>query len=210
MKELLPESLYACVDLLKPYFVISFGSFTRMDYGTGHEAAFGILLMCLTLIRFFHPEPAEERSIVLIVFLRYIRLCWKLQDTYRLEPAGSHGVWGLDDSSFLGYVFGSAQLLSAFCANFCFHGSTHCNADQKGIPVNAVLRPNLPPTNLYFLSISRIHEVKTGPFHEHSSQLHSIAVGVPNWGKVHSGLLKMYEVRSSNFSRNESANPRIG
>lgn len=40
----------------------------------------------------------------------------------------------------------------------------------------------------------RILDVKTGPFHEHSSQLHSIAVGVPNWGKVNSGLFKMYQV----------------
>jgi serine/threonine-protein phosphatase 2A activator len=44
------------------------------------------------------------------------------------------------------------------------------------------------------MSIMRIHQVKHGPFHEHSSQLHSIAVGVPNWGKVNSGLFKMYEV----------------
>lgn len=44
------------------------------------------------------------------------------------------------------------------------------------------------------MSIMRVHQVKHGPFYEHSSQLHSIAVGVPNWGKVHSGLFKMYEV----------------
>lgn len=44
------------------------------------------------------------------------------------------------------------------------------------------------------MSIQRIHQVKHGPFHEHSSQLHSIAVGVPNWNKVNTGLFKMYEV----------------
>jgi hypothetical protein len=44
------------------------------------------------------------------------------------------------------------------------------------------------------MSIMRVHQVKHGPFYEHSSQLHSIAVGVPNWGKVHNGLFKMYEV----------------
>lgn len=44
------------------------------------------------------------------------------------------------------------------------------------------------------MQIMRIHEFKHGPFHEHSSQLYSIAMGVPNWGKVNSGLFKMYQV----------------
>ena len=60
--------------------------------------------------------------------------------------------------------------------------------------VSAVTQPPLPPTNLYFMAIMRILDVKSGPFHEHSPQLYSIAVGVPNWGKVNSGLFKMYEV----------------
>ena len=67
--------------------------------------------------------------------------------------------------------------------------------DQTEIAVSDAVHPPLPSTNLYFMAIMRILDVKTGPFHEHSSQLHSIAVGVPNWGKVNSGLFKMYQVR---------------
>ncbi|KAF7332554.1 Serine/threonine-protein phosphatase 2A activator [Mycena kentingensis (nom. inval.)] len=173
---LLPAEYVSIVPHIKPYFLTSFGSFLRMDYGTGHETSFALFLLCLTLTRFLQPAPSEEASIVLTLFPRYLRVCWRLQDVYKLEPAGSHGVWGLDDSSFLGYIFGSGQL-----------------REQTQIPVSAVLHPPLPPTNLYFLSIMRIHQVKHGPFHEHSSQLHSIATGVPNWGKVNSGLFKMYE-----------------
>lgn len=110
IQALLPIEKHRFSRFLTPYLVASFGSFTRMDYGTGHETAFGILMLCLTLIRFFNPVPSEERTLVFHVFPRYLRLCWKLQDVYRLEPAGSHGVWGLDDYSFLGYIFGSAQL----------------------------------------------------------------------------------------------------
>ncbi|KAI0294871.1 Phosphotyrosyl phosphatase activator [Multifurca ochricompacta] len=175
LKAMMPN-LSAAVPYVRPYLLTSFGSFVRMDYGTGHETSFAIFLLCLTLLRFLRFGPEEAKDIVLIVFVRYLRLCWRLQDVYRLEPAGSHGVWGLDDTHFLGYIFGSAQL-----------------RDQSEIPVSAILHPPLPPTNLYFMSIMRIHEVKHGPFHEHSSQLYSIATGVATWKKVNSGLFKMYE-----------------
>ena len=110
MSSLLPPELHPAIPQVSPYLLTSFGSFTRMDYGTGHETSFALFLLCLTLIRFFDPEPDLEREIVLTVFVRYLRLCWRLQDVYKLEPAGSHGVWGLDDYSFLGYIFGSGQL----------------------------------------------------------------------------------------------------
>ncbi|KAI6155257.1 hypothetical protein BKA82DRAFT_119106 [Pisolithus tinctorius] len=176
LERLLGPELRAVIPYVKPIFEISFGSFLRMDYGTGHETSFAMFLCCLTLVRFFEPSIDQERELVLRVFVRYMRLCWRLQDVYKLEPAGSHGVWGLDDYSFLGYVFGSAQL-----------------REQAEFPVSAILRLPLPQDNLYCMCITRIHQVKHGPFHEHSSQLYAIATGVPNWTKVNSGLLKMYE-----------------
>lgn len=110
LDSLLSHEFSGVIPHVKPLLLTSFGSFTRMDYGTGHETSFALFLLTLTLVRFFRPIEEEERDLVLRIFVRYLELCWKLQDTYRLEPAGSHGVWGLDDSSFLGYIFGSGQL----------------------------------------------------------------------------------------------------
>ncbi|OJT15081.1 Serine/threonine-protein phosphatase 2A activator 1 [Trametes pubescens] len=176
LRDLLPEAFHPSIPFISPYLLTSFGSFTRMDYGTGHETSFMLFLMCLTLLRFLPHQPPVERQIVLGVFVQYVKLCWRLQDVYKLEPAGSHGVWGLDDYSFLTYVFGSSQL-----------------QEETEIPVSAVLHPPLPPTNLYFMAITRILQVKSGPFHEHSSQLYAIATGVQHWSKVYNGMLKMYE-----------------
>jgi Phosphotyrosyl phosphate activator (PTPA) protein len=120
---LLPTDFSPVIPHIKPYLLTSFGSFTRMDYGTGHEVSFALFLLCLTLTRFLLPVPDEERDIVLRVFVRYFRLCWRLQDVYQLEPAGSHGVWGLDDYAFLGYIFGSGQLRGIIhsCPCMAFH-----------------------------------------------------------------------------------------
>ena len=107
---LLPEDYYIVIPHIKPYLLTSFGSFMRLDYGTGHETSFALFLLCLTLTRFLQPVSDEERDIVFGIFIRYLKLCWRLQDSYQLEPAGSHGVWGLDDYAFLGYIFGSGQL----------------------------------------------------------------------------------------------------
>ena len=50
-------------------------------------------------------------SILIPPFFRYLELVRKLQAVYRMEPAGSHGVWGLDDFQFLPFIWGSAQLI---------------------------------------------------------------------------------------------------
>ncbi len=110
LEQLLSPGHSQVVPYVRPYFLTSFGHFSRMDYGTGHETSFALFLLCLTLVRFFDTHVDQERDLVLTVFLRYLRLCWRLQDVYKLEPAGSHGVWGLDDYCFLPYIFGSGQL----------------------------------------------------------------------------------------------------
>ena len=77
---------------IKTYLVDSFGSYERIDYGTGHELNFVVFLLCL----------------VNKVFQRYLELMRKVQLIYVLEPAGSHGVWGLDDYQHLAFLFGAS------------------------------------------------------------------------------------------------------
>jgi serine/threonine-protein phosphatase 2A activator len=113
----------------------------------------------------------QEQQLVLLVFPAYLRLVWRLQDVYRLEPAGSHGVWGLDDFSFLGYVFGSAQLRGPYLIDLTIAYPNSCQSDQAAVSPSAILQPNLADNNLYFMQISRIRVFKSGPFYEHSSQV---------------------------------------
>lgn len=73
----------------------SFGSNERLDYGTGHELNFVVFLFCLFKMGILLAE--DLKAAVNCVFNKYMELMRLIQLNYVLEPAGSHGVWGLDD-----------------------------------------------------------------------------------------------------------------
>ncbi|OBZ86769.1 Serine/threonine-protein phosphatase 2A activator [Choanephora cucurbitarum] len=175
-REALPESMHLALPELTEYLVHGFGNETRIDYGSGHELSFVAWLAGIAMLGGFEPE--DYQAIVLRIFVQYLELVRKIQKRYTLEPAGSHGVWGLDDHQFLPYVWGSAQLIN--------HPQLKPNAIQSKDTVHA-----MAADYMYFRCIQFILEVKRGPFFEHSPMLNDIA-SVISWSKVNSGMTKMF------------------
>lgn len=180
MKEVLKnnEDMQRAIIELEPYFTEAFGNYERIDYGTGHELSFLGFLMCLYKIGFYNEEHFQ--GLVNKVFQRYLTLCRKLQTTYMLEPAGSHGVWGLDDYQHLPFIFGAGQLVG------------HEEWTPEIIHDNTIVDRHINDY-MYFGCIQFIKSVKKGvPFGESSPTLNDVS-GVPNWGKVAQGMVKMYQ-----------------
>jgi len=156
----------------------SFGDPRRLDYGTGHETAFLAILFAFGARGLL--AKADAADAVLCVFAAYIRLMRRLQSVYVLEPAGSHGVWGLDDYHVLPFLFGAAQLVGM----------------EDDVPTGKVYTERIikdyADSYLYVDAIRQVLLAKTGaPFHETSPMLYDITA-VPTWSKTHAGLMKMY------------------
>ncbi|EEQ38821.1 Phosphotyrosyl phosphate activator (PTPA) family protein [Clavispora lusitaniae] len=164
------------------YFAESWGDRTRIDYGSGHELNLLCLFYCLKEIGVL--KPSDYQALIIVVFNKYMAVMRRLQKTYWLEPAGSHGVWGLDDYHFLPFLFGSAQL------------APHPHMKPKSVH-NRELVETYWRQYMYLECIHFINSIKTVPGHEeaslrwHSPMLDDISAA-KTWGKIRDGMVKMY------------------
>lgn len=172
---------------LSAYLQAAFGHPIRLDYGTGHECSFQVFLFAICKLGGFgstltEPPSAERlKAVTLSLWTAYLQVTRRLQTEYMLEPAGSHGVWGLDDYHCLPFYFGACQL--QVDGDELTPKSTH----DDGI---------LSKTGdrfLYFGCIRYIKSLKKGvPFFESSPMLNDIS-HLNSWEKVASGLLRLFE-----------------
>eukprot|EP01132_Coremiostelium_polycephalum_P004770 gene4770-5950_t len=185
-ESILPLENHNAIPELIPYLQDSMGNQTRLDYGTGHELHFVVWIYCLRAVGCLTID--DELAFGLKIFPSYLELVRKLQRVYGLEPAGTHGVWSLDDYQFIPFIWGAAQLI-----------------DHKTIKPTSILDKNIVDQNyqdyMYLACIKYINTVKKGPFHEHSPDLYNIS-GAASWAKIHAGMKKKFyvDVMSKGFS----------
>lgn len=216
LQEALPESVWkytkdekdrsGLVDELGVYLLGSLGSPQRLDYGTGHELSFLAFLGCIWKLGGFatNTRGEEERGLVVGVIEPYIELVRTLIITYTLEPAGSHGVWGLDDHFFLPYIFGSAQLATSvsFGSRTPEYGSLHRSEQQPCNSVKETEAREYQKQNMFYSAIRFIYDVKTGPFWEHSPTLYNISGIQAGWSKINK-VCMVHEHHHASLSANE-------
>ncbi|KAJ9446847.1 Serine/threonine-protein phosphatase 2A activator 2 [Diplonema papillatum] len=157
------------------YWTDSFGNATRIDYGTGHELNFVIVMFSLAVLN-CADHPDDRLAMLTTVFLKYLRVMRLLEDHYSMEPAGSKGVWGLDDYHHLPFYWGAAQLIGNKLSLTPSTVEQDCksNADDY----------------IYMECIDWILTNKSGAFHENSPTLASLTS--LQWPKIKTGMLKMY------------------
>ncbi|KAG7195036.1 Serine/threonine-protein phosphatase 2A activator 2 [Scheffersomyces spartinae] len=177
------------IEELQTYYGESWGNRQRIDYGLGHELNFICFLYCLKQLEIL--TPSDYQYLILKVFVRYIEIMRRLQKIYWLEPAGSHGVWGLDDYHFLPYLFGASQL------------SGHPYFKPKLIH-NAEVMEEFHSQFMYFECIYFINNIKTLPksteklsIRWHSPMLDDI-LAAKSWTKIKEGMVKMYKAEVLN------------
>ncbi|GIQ85064.1 phosphotyrosyl phosphatase activator, PTPA [Kipferlia bialata] len=177
-EEMLPEHDHPAIVELCFYLVNSLGDRNRIDYGTGHELNFLVWLIGLYRIGFL--VKSDLAHIGLTVYWRYLHLVQKVQEVYTLEPAGSHGVWLVDDFQLLPFVWGSSQLVE--------NGMYELSDIHKPLSVSGGSK-----AYLYFDMVRHIIKEKGSRLDEVTPFLADIHRSSPSWRHMNAGFLRMYE-----------------
>jgi hypothetical protein len=192
--QILPEDPPSVLEL-SSYLHDAFGHPVRLDYGTGHESSFMIFLYGACKLGWLDEQAAAQekaapsmeklKAAALSVFSAYLKVTRQLQTIYRLEPAGSHGVWGLDDYHCLPFYFGACQ---------CQSQQEVDDMPEPSDITQSAIRDRYASTLMYFGCMEYICELKKGvPLFECSPMLYDISQTCHTWSKVASGLLRLYE-----------------
>ena len=139
-----------------------------------------VFLFCVNKIQPFKED--QYPAVVHQVFYDYIFTMRKIQLTYNLEPAGSHGVWGLDDYHFLPFIYGASELIG------------HEVVAKPSDGMNLKYLEMYADDYMYLNCLKFIRTVKNGvPFSQSSPYLYDISAA-ESWTKVSGGMIKMYKV----------------
>ncbi|KAF1814820.1 Phosphotyrosyl phosphatase activator [Eremomyces bilateralis CBS 781.70] len=179
LHESIPGLPSAAIPEVSTYLLHSFGSAERIDYGSGHELNFWLWLLCLSKLGVVPSDKETLQQLALRIFPQYLNVVRIIQLSYYLEPAGSHGVWGLDDYQFLPFLFGASQLIG------------HSYIRPKSVHQQLVLE-ECAKDYLYLDQIAFVNSTKNVEgLRWHSPMLDDISAA-KSWEKIEGGMRKMF------------------
>ena len=70
------EDFKSSIPEIRVYLLESFGSYERIDYGTGHELNFVVFLLCLYKLQVYNHD--HFKAVINKVFEKYLNLMRKI------------------------------------------------------------------------------------------------------------------------------------